>query len=82
MSAIPGYRDMKGFYNGAAYADLDNDGDLDVVINCIEAPAVVLKNNMPPNFPLKWCFAETIKTGSVSAPGFGCSPAAKCNTSN
>lgn len=42
-----GTASMKGYFNGASYADLDNDGNLDVVINCLNAKAIILKNNLP-----------------------------------
>ena len=42
-SALWGF-DAVGIANGMALADLDNDGDLDVAMNCLHAPARIYRN--------------------------------------
>lgn len=51
--------------NGAAYADLDNDGDLDLIINNVDEKAALFRNNASGN----WLKVKALKEDGKVAAG-------------
>ncbi|RMG69365.1 MAG: CRTAC1 family protein, partial [Bacteroidetes bacterium] len=52
-----------GFSNGAAYADLDRDGDLDLVVNNLEAPVSLYENRSRPRDSLHYIRLRLVGEG-------------------
>jgi hypothetical protein len=63
-----GTKKLRGYSNGASYADLNNDGNLDLIINCLNAPAIILKNNAPKRNSINISF----RGDSLNTAGVGC----------
>ncbi|PWU02576.1 MAG: RNA-binding protein [Bacteroidetes bacterium] len=59
--------------NGAAYVDLDNDGDLDLVVNNINQEAFILINNQnqPNKIKKNHSLGFVLKGDSLNTKGFG-----------
>ncbi|WP_243396873.1 VCBS repeat-containing protein [Flagellimonas pacifica] len=46
-------KEIESYSNGCTYADLDNDGDLDVIVNNVDQEAFMLENTLNTNHYLK-----------------------------
>ncbi|MDO6432528.1 VCBS repeat-containing protein [Flavitalea sp. BT771] len=68
--------------NGAAYADLDNDGDLDLVTNNINSTAFIMRNDLAPAPAASNNLTVVLKGDSLNRDGLGTKIFAYAGTSS
>ncbi|MBL7744083.1 MAG: VCBS repeat-containing protein [Chitinophagaceae bacterium] len=66
-----GLGELSGYFNGAAYADFDNDGKPDLVVNSLNGTSFVLKNNSPKKNFLSLSFkGDSLNTYGIGAKAY------------
>ncbi|MBD2704626.1 VCBS repeat-containing protein [Spirosoma sp. BT702] len=61
----------ESYANGAAYADFDNDGDLDLAVNNVDGEAFIYRNQSREREPAKHYLSVSLKGDSLNRQGLG-----------